>query len=218
MFGVLYNFYSKRIPGSDLFLSISLSLFLLFGAIVVNDNFKSINDIGLLTWVVFGLTFIHVFLMDALGGGLKDAKNDSDAKAKTLAIFLGVKVNEKLFIPISYKLIILCFEFSTIVLVLLSFFFYGFNYSIIQLIIIMILVVFMVFSTLKLLNMKTFNRKKIKYHNRNHELAAYVLVPIVLFNYIGIYWTIYLIFFPVIWFIIFNYIFYRDSWVNPKNF
>jgi hypothetical protein len=193
-------------------------LFLLFGAIVVTDNFKSINDIGLLTWIIFGLTFIHVFLMDALGGGLKDAKNDSEAKAKTLAVFLGIKVNKKLFIPLSYKLIILVFEFLTILLVTLTFFFYGFDYSMIQLILIIILIVFMVFSTLNLLNIKTFDRKKIKYHNRNHELAAYILVPIVLLNYIGIYWTIYLIFFPVVWFIIFNYIFYRDSWVNPKNF
>ena len=218
IFGVLYNLYSKKIPGSDLFLSLSLSLFLLFGAIVVTDNFQGFNDIGLITWIVFALTFIHVFLMDALGGGLKDAKNDRDAGAKTLAIFLGVTANEKLYIPFFYKLIILLFEFSTIIFVFIPYFFLDFEYLIFQMILIIILIIFMVFSTLKLLNVKTFDRKKIKYHNRNHELAAYVLVPIVLLNVIGFYWVGFLIFFPIVWFIVFNYIFYKDSWVNPKNF
>ena len=50
-----------------------------------------------------------------------------------------------------------------------------------------------------------FNRKKIMYHNRNHELAGYVLVPFILFNIIGFYWFGFLIFFPIVWFIVFNY-------------
>ena len=218
IFGVLYNIYSKKLPGADLFLSFNMSLFLLFGAIVVIEDFQGLQDIGVITWVVFALTFIHVFLMNALGGGLKDAKNDLDAGAKTLAIYLGVKANDKLYIPLFYKLIILIFEFSTIIVTFLLFILFDFEYSIIQMIFIILLIIFMVFSTLKLLNIKTFNRKKIMYHNRNHELAGYVLVPIILINIIGIYWVGFLIFFPIIWFIVFNYIFYRDSWVNPKNY
>jgi len=217
IFGVLYNIYSKKLPGADLFLSFNMSLFLLFGAIVVIDDFQGLQDIGMITWVVFALTFIHVFLMNALGGGLKDAKNDRDSGAKTLAIHLGVNANDKLYIPITYKLIILLFEFSTIIFVFITFFLFVFEYSIIQLIFIILLIIFMVFSTLKLLNIKTFNRKKIMYYNRNHELAGYVLVPIVLFNIIGFFWVGFLIFFPIVWFIVFNYIFYKDSWVNPKN-
>lgn len=218
IFGVLYNLYSKKIPGSDLFLSVSLSLFLLFGAIVVTDNFKGFNDISILTWIVFVLTFIHVFLMDALGGGLKDAKNDRESGAKTLAIFLGVRANDNLHITFSYKFIILFFEFFTIIFAFIPFIFFGYEYSNYQLVLILLLIVLMVFSTLKLLSFKIFDRKKIKYHNRNHELGGYVLVPIVLLNVIGFYWVIFLIFFPIIWFMIFNYIFYRDSWINPKNF
>ncbi|MEE8565984.1 MAG: UbiA family prenyltransferase [Candidatus Thermoplasmatota archaeon] len=217
IFGVIYNIYSKKLPGAELFLSFNMSLFLLFGAIVVIDDFQGLQDIGMITWVVFALTFIHVFLMNALGGGLKDAKNDRDSGAKTLAIHLGVNANDKLYIPITYKLIILLFEFSTIIFVFITFFLFDFEYSIIQLIFIILLIIFMVFSTLKLLNIKTFNRKKIMYYNRNHELAGYVLVPIVLFNIIGFFWVGFLIFFPIVWFIVFNYIFYKDSWVNPKN-
>ncbi|GAG84122.1 unnamed protein product, partial [marine sediment metagenome] len=37
-FGVLYNIYSKKFPGADLFLSLSLALLFLFGAIVPKDD------------------------------------------------------------------------------------------------------------------------------------------------------------------------------------
>ncbi len=218
IFGFLYNIYSKKLPGSDIFLSINMAMFLLFGAIVVTNDFQGFMDINMITWVVFALTFIHVFLMDALGGGLKDVKNDRDAGAKTIAIKLGVKANDILHIPILYKLIILIFDFSTIILVFIPFILFDFEYSIFQIILVILLNVLLIFSSLKLLNFKLFNRKKIKFHNRNHELAGYVLVPILLLNMIGIYWVLFLIFFPIVWFIVFNYIFYRDSWVNPKNY
>jgi 4-hydroxybenzoate polyprenyltransferase len=218
VFGVLYNYYSKKIPGADLFLSVNMSLFLLFGAIVVTNNFNGLEDIGIVTWIVFALTFIHVFLMDALGGGLKDAKNDREAGAKTLAVFLGVRVNNKFHIPLVYSFVILLFEISTIIIVFTSFIIFDFRYSLPQVIMTILLTIFMVFSTLKMLTMKNFDRKRIKYHNRNHELSAYLLVPIILLNIIGIFWVILLIFLPIFWFIIFNYIFYRDSWINPKEF
>lgn len=217
IFGLLYNIYSKKLPGSDLFLSLTMSLLILFGAIVVNDNFKGLHDIGMITWVVFALTFTHVFLMIALGGGLKDVKNDRKEGAKTLAIFLGVKANDKLHIPLFYKLIILLFDFSTIIFVFVPFVIFDFNFSLIQVIVIFLLVIFMIFSTINLLRINIFDRKKIMYNNRNHELAGYLLVPILLFNIIGLYWVVFLIFFPIIWFIIFNYILYKDSWMNPKN-
>ncbi len=217
-FGTLYNIYSKKLPGADLFLSVCMSLIILFGAISVTENFQGFQDIGILTCIIAIITFIHVFLMDALGGGLKDLKNDAEAKAKTLAIFLGCKANQKLHISASYKIIILIFDVSTILFALTPFLIYDFNYSILQMAFIILLLTGMLFSTLKLLNMKTFDRKKIKYHNRNHELTAYVLVPVILINIIGIYYAIFLIIFPILWFIIFNYIFYKDSWVNPKEF
>jgi hypothetical protein len=154
--------------------------------------------------------------MDALGGGLKDAKNDKEAGAKTLAVFLGVSTNGKLRIPLKYKLVIIPFEVSTIILSFVPFLIYDFIYSITQIILITLLIIWMVFSTVKLLNMNIFDRKKIKYHNRNHELTGYILVPIILMEYIGIKWVLFLILFPVVWFIVFNYIFYRDSWTNPK--
>lgn len=216
--GTLYNLYSKKLPGADLFLSVCMALFIVFGAIAVTDNFEGIKDIGILTWIIAAITFVHVFLMDALGGGLKDLKNDRAAGAKTLAISLGVKANEKLHITNSYRFIILVFEISTVIFALALFFVYNIDYMLPQMAFIILLLFGMVLSTLRLLSIKKFDRKKIKAINRNHELTAYVLVPVILINLIGIYYALFLILLPIIWFVIFNYILYGDSWFNPKTY
>ena len=218
LFGTLYNIYSKKIPGSDLFLSASMALFFLFGAIVVTPNFEGFQDINIFTWILFTLIFIHVFLMDALGGGLKDAENDRKAGAKTLAVYLGVTTDKILFIPLIYKIIIMSFEISTIIFTASLFIIFNMDFSTIQLILIILLIIGMVTSTLRLLQMKEFDRKKIKYINRNHELFGFILVPMILFNSIGFFWFLFLILLPISWFIIFNYILYRDSWRKPKTF
>ena len=156
--------------------------------------------------------------MDALGGGLKDAENDRKAGAKTLAVYLGVKTDNNLFIPFSYKIIVMCFEISTIIFTASLFIIFNMDFSAIQMILIILLMIGMVISTLRLLQMKEFDRKKIKYINRNHELFGFTLVPMILINSIGLYWFLFIILLPVTWFIIFNYIFYRDSRRNPKTY
>jgi 4-hydroxybenzoate polyprenyltransferase len=218
LFGTLYNLYSKKIPGADLFLSLSLSLFFLFGAIVVTDNFQGFQDISVTTLILFFLVFIHVFLMDALGGGLKDAENDRKSGAKTIAVTLGVRANKHLYIPISYKIIMLLFEFFTIILTAILYIIIHREYHIVQLIVIILLLIGIISTNMRMLSMKLFDRKRIKYINRNHELFGYILVPMILINSTGIIWFIFLIAFPLLWFIIFNFILYRDSWKNPKTF
>jgi len=218
LFGFLYNSYSKKIPGADVFLSASFAIFCLFGALVVSDNMKSFQDIGSITWVIVGLVFIHVQIMNSMQGGLKDAKNDLESGAKTLAVFLGVKANKELHIPLSFKAISMFFVVLTIILASIPFLFLDFEYSVIQLILMVLATVGMLFSAVKLLNMKTYDRKKIKFHIRNHEITRYSFVPIILLESIGVVWVLFLILFPLFWFIIFNYIFYRDSWSNPKTY
>jgi len=217
-FGVLYNIYSKKFPGADLFLSLSLALLFLFGAIAVTENFQGFQDINITTWILFFLIFIHVFLMDALGGGLKDAENDRKSGAKTLAVALGVKANKELIIPVSYKIIILLFEFSTVLLTVLLYVLVQREFNIVQLLLIILLLTGSVITNLRLLSIEIFDRKKIKYVNRNHELFGYMLVPMIIINSTGIFWFILLISLPLIWFMIFNFILYRDSWKNPKTF
>ena len=215
-FGYLYNLFSKKIPGSDTFLSISFALFFLYGAIVVTDNLQSLLDVKPLTWIVFGMVFAHVQIQNSFQGGLKDAKNDREAGARTLAVFLGVKANEKLYIPLSFKAISLSLDVLMIILVILPFISSEFEYSLAQPILLVLAIIGMLYSAVKLLTLKTFDRKKIKANLRNHEILRYALVPILLLNIIGIPWALFLILCPMIWLLLFNYILYRDSWSNPK--
>lgn len=217
-FGTLYNIYSKKLPGADIFLSISIMLFFLFGAIVVTEDFQSLQDISPTTWILSLIVFIHVFLMDALGGGLKDADNDYKAGAKTLAVRLGVRVNDRFFIPIRYKFITMLFELSTIFLTILLYTVYQKSFHPVQLILMILLLIGSLFTHLKMLSFKNFDRKKIKYTNRNHELFGYLLIPMILINITGVLWFVFLFIFPLAWFMIFNYILYKDSWKNPKTF
>jgi len=217
-FGYLYNAFSKKIPGSDLFLSISFALFFLYGAIVVTDDFQSLRDIGLITWIVAGMVLIHVQIQNSFQGGLKDAKNDRESGAKTLAVFLGVKVDKKFHIPFSFKAMCMSLDIMMIILVIIPFLFLEFEYSIVQPILLVLAIIGMLYSAIKLLTLKTFDRKKIKANLRNHELTRYALVPIILLNIIGISWALFLILFPMIWLLFFNYILYKDSWSNPKAY
>lgn len=217
-FGYLYNVFSKKIPGSDVFLSISFALFFLYGAIVVTDNFQSFRDIGLITWIVAGMVLIHVQIQNSFQGGLKDAKNDRESGAKTLAVFLGVKVNTKLYIPFSFKAICITLDILMIVLAIIPLLIFTFQYSIMQQVLLILAMIAMLYSAIKLLTMKTFDRKKIKSTLRNHEITRYVLVPIILLNIIGITWALFLILFPMIWLLFFNYLLYKDSWSNPKAY
>lgn len=217
-FGTLYNLYSKKLPGSDIFLSVSLMLFFLFGAIVVTDDFQGFQDISPTTWILSFIVFIHVFLMDALGGGLKDAENDRKSGAKTLAVWLGVRANKELFIPNRYKMITLVFELSTIILTIILYGYFQQDFHPVQLAFIILLLLGMLATHLLMLSMNVFDRKKIKYINRNHELFGYMLIPMILINSTGVLWFLFLIIFPLAWFIIFNYLLYREGWRNPKTY
>lgn len=216
--GTLYNIFSKKLPGSDVFLSSTMALFCLFGALAVSDSNHGLQELDVLTWVIVIIVFVHVLIMNIMEGGLKDAENDRKAGAKTLAVYLGVKTDKKMYVPSSFKTVIIFFKIITVVLISLPFLFYKLNFSILQIILMIAFTMWMLFSTIKLLNIKTFDRKKIGFHVRNHELASYGLVPIMLMEFIGLSWTLFLILFPFIWFVICNYVLFGKIVSNPKTF
>ena len=218
IFGYLYNIFSKKLPGADLFLSVTMSFLCLFGAMVVTKDFVNLNQINLITWIVVGISFIHVFTLDALGGGLKDAKNDKEAGAKTIAVVLGVRANKNLFIPLSYKIIILTCEALTAFLVIYAIIKTDAVNSYLHIGFLIFLIFLLFISSLKMLSIKVFDRKKIMYFNRYHEIAGFALVPVLLFESIGILWILFLVTLPILWFIIVNKIMYNESWFKPKSF
>jgi 4-hydroxybenzoate polyprenyltransferase len=205
IFIILYNIFNKKLMGSDVFLAGAAALFCLFGALAVSDSIQGLQGVGGLTWVVVVLVFIEIFFMNAIEGDLRDIKSDRKTKVKTLAVYLGVKLGEKMYIPISFKALALLLKFSAGILVFIPFIFFDLKYFFWQIILLGILLIGMLSSAIKMLNMRSFNRKKLGNYFRIQELCSYYLLLIMLLGFIGVGWTLLLIFFPMIWFLLFNY-------------
>ena len=220
VFGTLYNLYSKKIMGSDIFLSISFALFALYGAMVVIPGFSCLSDVGLLTWIIVGMSFVHVQIMNSFQGGLKDVKNDAKMNAKTLAVQLGVRVSkdDELSIPRAFALFNLVFVGLTVVFAAVPFVVEAVNLSLVQQVLIVVLLVWMLSTGFRLLSMKKFDKSKIKHLIRNHELVRFSLVPVLLFNVVGIFWVVFLVVEPLVWFVVFNFLLYAESWSKPKEY
>ena len=196
--GVSYNFVGKKFVWGTVFVPASMGFFLLFGATVFSDKIQSITDIPILTWILFILTFNQLFFMNTISGGLKDVENDRESGATTLAVSLGVKTSEKMNIPMSFKAIGISVRSASAILVFIPFLLLDFPFWHIQMIILVALTISMLYWMMKMLNMRSFDRKEMIRYIRLQLLARYFLVPVMLMYFIGITWTILLIILPFI--------------------
>lgn len=207
----IYNFYGKKIIGSDLFVASATSLYCVFGAMVVSDNLSN------LTWVITIVTFIQIFYLNSVIGGLKDADHDYKLGAKNIALKLGVKVNEKLRIPISFKFLGLFLRLCSAVFMFVPIlFFEGFPYYLWQPVIMFLMFAGVIFASVKMLNLKEFDRDKLRKFISIQAFLRYSVVPVMLMAFIGYYLGLFLIIFPFLWFIVFNWVIYGKT-VQPKT-
>jgi len=204
--GGLYNRYSKKIRGADLFLSGSMASLCLFGAVAVADDILFLKDINNLTWIAAALVFFHVLFMNVVEGGLKDAEEDRKAGAKTIAVNLGVKTFEKMIVPASFKLIGVLIKIVFAVLIFIPFLLLDLKFELWQIILLIVLVLGMFRSIIKLLNMPIFNGDKRRRYTGRQEMTSYTLILIMLMGFIGEPWTLFMILFPVLWFLFFSFI------------
>ena len=198
--GSLYDFYSKKIVGSDFLVAISEFLLVLFGALIVTQE----NTINVITWIIAILTFNQLLYMNAVDGGVKDADHDYKQNVKNIAAALGVKVKEnmEIIIPSGFKAFGIGIRCFSGFLVFVPFLFYGYKYEIYQILLLFILIVLVMISTLRLLNLKKFDRDKIKKIISAEAYLRYSLVPIMLISVVGLLWSMILIIFPIVWYIL----------------
>ncbi|UCF49783.1 MAG: UbiA prenyltransferase family protein, partial [Thermoplasmatales archaeon] len=209
--GIFYDLFCKKIVCSEFFLAGAMASFCLFGAVAVTGDIKSFNELGSLTWIVVTLMFIYVFIMDAFEGNFKDVENDRKAGAVTLPVYLGVKSSSKIKVPLCYKVLLIFFKFVIIFLIFIPFIFLEYSYWNWQILILVLLAFGMVWSMIKILNIGSFDRQRIAIYSRRHGVLSYFVFPFILIRFIGFEWAIFLIFYPVIWPLIFNYILYGKS-------
>lgn len=206
-----YNFYGKKLVGSDIFVATATALFCLFGAMVVSDK------IGALTGIIVIVTFIQVLYMNAIVGGLKDVDHDFLIGAKNIALRMGVKAKKELFIPRAFKALALALRFCSAVFMFVPMVFLkDFSFYIWQPLIMLVMFIGVFYTTIKMLNMKMFDRNQIRKLISVQAFLRYSVVPVMLLRFIGNPISLFLIIFPFSWYAIFNCLIYGKA-IQPRT-
>jgi 4-hydroxybenzoate polyprenyltransferase len=196
--GSIYNFYGKKIAGSDLIVSLSVSFVFLFGAL-------SVGYPNILTWIIFILTFNNLLHMNAVEGGIKDSDHDYKFKVKNFALLFGVKFDKNnIFIPFKFKVFSISIRIFSAFLLLIPFLFYSIDYFLWQIIFLIFIISGVLYFSIKLLSIKIFDRNIIRKYISIQSFLRYSLVPIMLISTIGMLYSLILIIFPIIWYILFT--------------
>jgi len=198
LLGSIYDFYGKKIIGSDFLVALSVSFVFLFGAL-------SIGEPTLFTWIIFLLTFNNLLHMNAVEGGIKDVDHDYMAGVKNIALGSGVKIDgNKVFIPLHFKSFGMGIRIFSSFLLLVPFVFYGIEYYSWQIVVLVLTILGVLYFSVKLLSIKTFDRNLIRKYIAIQSFLRYSLVPIMLISTIGVLYSVVLIVFPIGWYILFT--------------
>jgi 4-hydroxybenzoate polyprenyltransferase len=214
---ILYDLISKKLPFMDIFVALGIFFFILYGA---STQVNSLSDITILAWIVCILGSIQVFFMQVVAGGLKDIENDYKSGAKTAAVTLGVRVNNKrLHTSTSFQLLAFSIQIVDIIFVFLPFFIIDRFFSSIYLTMFQWLTLglisgMMIFFSYKLMNMYTFERKKARTYIGSHYMINFALVPIMLMT-LNV-WAGLLVFFPALGFLLSNLVLH-GTLLQPKT-
>lgn len=198
--GSIYDFYGKKIVGSDFLVAISVAFVFLFGAL-------SFGQPTIITWIIFILTFNQILHMNAVEGGIKDADHDPIMGVKNISLALGVKIRGiNITIPASFKVFSIGIRLFSAILLFLPFFVFGYEYYNWQLIILGLAIIGVLFFSIKLLSIKVFDRNKIRKYIAVQSFLRYSLVPIMLISIkpLNLTYSVILIIFPIVWYIIFT--------------
>lgn len=205
--GGLYNFFGKKIPEFGTILGASALFIFLYGASTVSIQFPN------LIYIAAFAIFLHIVFNTTVDGGLKDVDHDFLSGAKTSVMRLGVKVkNGKILVTKKFIAYAFGIKLAFIGLILLVGFqpevnlWYSTDY-ITQIIAIFLFIV--ILGTLyKFWHPPDFNRPKLIRLFGVHEVASYIVAPIVIYPLLGLIITLILIFLPIIWFFVINVIAY----------
>ena len=198
MLGSIYDFYGKKMVGSDFLVAISVAFVFLFGAL-------SFDQPNIITWIIFVLTFNQILHMNAVEGGIKDADHDPIMGVKNISLSLGVKIRGiNIKIPASFKAFSIGIRLFSAILLFSPFVFFGYEYYIWQLALLTLGVIGVLFFSAKLVSIKTFERNKIRKYIAVQSFLRYSLVPIMLISIIPLTYSVVLLVFPIAWYIIFT--------------
>lgn len=217
--GAIYNWWGKRFAGSDFFLATWALLFCLYGA-------------GLMLWPLQGwgplavpfvmglIGAVQVFFNNAIEGGLKDAHTDPQSGVKSLVtVWFKARVEDgRLIIPESLQRFCWFIKGFSWSLMLGLFIYFDQRYSRhelwIQAAICAVLFVIMVGTLGVFLRDQPFERSHLKRKFAFHEMATFLVVPVLLWPIAGTGFMVFMVVYPMGIFIGFNRLLY-GTWTEP---
>jgi len=172
----IYDLISKRLPAMDVFVGAGVLLLIVYGAASVGW------PLSRLAWIVVGLGTLQVLFMQFIAGGLKDVENDYRSQANTLAVAMGVRVEQgKLTAPLSYQVLAYGLQAADLVLLFTPLLFiFGWRDSLVQLAVLVPLSIAMLVVSTRLLGMDRFDREQARQYIGMHYFINFSLVPIML--------------------------------------
>lgn len=193
LFGGLYDFFGKRFFHADYFLALSYLALTIYGGFSVSQN----PDV--LVYIIGFIAFMQMLFQNIVAG-LKDVDHDYIEGGISTPIRLGVKIKtEGLYFTKKFISYIILLKIIYLALLLSPFFYKLVSYESWQLIISIFLIVLTIFFMTRFLSNKQFNREKIMRAIGFHEMFTFMVIPFILFEYIGIIGLLILVFLPVIW-------------------
>ena len=202
VFGGLYDYFGKRFPHADYFISLMIFFVALYGGFSVS------NDLSIFVFIIALLALFQT-LINNITAGLKDVDHDYFKGGLSTPLRLGVRVDKERFIVSNgFIAYITVLKITHISLTITPFVFNLMSFKFWQLYIVIILIFIAVFFLAKFLTIEKFNREKIMRAIGFHEMFSFMVIPFILFGYIGYEATILLLFLPVTWlgiFLIFIY-------------
>lgn len=214
---LLYNSFSKRIFGADMFFAVSAALLCVYGGMTAVSDGGMLHALGGTLWAVAAVILIDHFFFNAVEGGLKDFESDARVGAPTIAR-CGFRVSQgALRLAPGAKAFFLALKAASVLLVFLPFVAFGCPSWTCQLVALGVASALTLLFTWKILGVGALDRQRIGRLTRMQEMACRALVPLLLARVAGVGWMAALILVPFAWFLIFNYILHGNVISNPKT-
>ncbi|MBN2065590.1 MAG: UbiA family prenyltransferase [Candidatus Thermoplasmatota archaeon] len=193
LFGGLYDVFGKRIPHADYFIATMLFFVALYG------GFSVTSTVSNFVYVIALLAFTQMLINNIIAG-LKDVDHDALAGGLSTPLRMHVGVEKgQLHISRSFASYIVLLKIIHITLTLIPFIYVMMSFQTWQLYAAVIIIGVSVCFLIRFLTMKTFNRESLMRAIGFHEMFAFLVVPVLLFSFIGSVAAIFLLIFPVIW-------------------
>jgi 4-hydroxybenzoate polyprenyltransferase len=208
LFATLYDLFNKKIYGGDFILAASVTVGCMFGSSTVSLQFTD------LTYIIWMLAFIQGLNMNLVGGGFKDAVHDHIKTSKTVAVKLGVTLENRILkIPISFQVIAFVLGIIYAVISLSPFILGIVEFQFWQFLMILILNILYLLVVRMLLASGPYDRNKIRVKIVIHSNINWCIIPVLLMSVTK--WAFVLLFLPLIGNMISNFILYRTI-IGPK--